>query len=153
MSEITKNNQETNPKDVESTKLGGELKSIQTEQKKKSLLTKISDFFNKKAIKESEYPKSTQDDKNKNPREQAIESFTDESGRVHGSIDEHRREEERITSNRASDEAGSENGSLKSDKSLRQRAIDELATGDGYVKGGSFEIEQKMREIEERDSK
>jgi hypothetical protein len=44
MPEIIKDNKETSSKDVDSKKLEGDLKLIQTEQKKKSILAKLSDF-------------------------------------------------------------------------------------------------------------
>jgi hypothetical protein len=152
MPEIIKDNKETSSKDVDSTKLEGDLKSIQAEQKKKSILAKLSDFFRGRAVKDSEYPKATQDDLGKDPRTQAIESFTDESGRVRGSIEEHRAEEQRIVAERArSGQADLANDEMQIKGELRKRAIAELEQENMYVKGGPEAIESKMREIENRD--
>jgi hypothetical protein len=152
MPEIIKDNEETSSKDVDSKKLEGDLKSIQTEQKKKSILAKLSDFFRGRAAKESEYPKATQDDLGKDPRTQAIESFTDESGRVRGSIEEHRAEEQRIVAERAqSGQADLADDEMQIESYLRKRAIAELELENMYVKGGPEAIESKMREIEARD--
>jgi hypothetical protein len=152
MPEIIKDNKETSSKDVDSKKLEGDLKLIQTEQKKKSILAKLSDFFRGRAVKESEYPKATQDDRDKNPRAQAIESFTDESGRVRGSIEEHRAEEQRIVAERAqSGRADVVNDEMQIKGELRKRAIAELEQENIYVKGGPEAIEAKMHEIEKRD--
>jgi hypothetical protein len=109
-------------------------------------------IFRGRAVKESEYPKATQDDRDKNPRAQAIESFTDESGRVRGSIEEHRAEEQRIVAERAqSGQADVANDEMQIKGELRKRAIAELEQENIYVKGGPEAIEAKMHEIENRD--
>ena len=152
MPETTKPNFESSEKDVDNTELKQDLQDIKKEQKKQSILSKLSDIAKKTFSRDKDSTVGEEGIKDQSPRAEAISSFTDESGRVRGSIEEHRAEEQRIVAERErSGRANATNEEEQRKGELRRRAIAELEEEHMYVKGGPEAIEAKMAEIEARD--
>ncbi|GDX62817.1 hypothetical protein LBMAG34_3510 [Candidatus Saccharibacteria bacterium] len=152
MPETTKPKFESSEKDVDNTELKQDLQDIKKEQKKQSILSKLSDFTKKTFSRDKDSTVGEEGIKDQSPRAEAISSFTDESGRVRGSIEEHRAEEQRIVAERErSGRANATNEEEQRKGELRRRAIAELEEEHIYVKGGQQAIQAKMAEIEARD--
>ena len=152
MPETTKPKLESSEKDVDNTELKQDLQDIQKEQKKQSILSKLSDFTKKTFSRDKKPTVGEEGIKDQSPRAEAISSFTDESGRVRGSIEEHKAEEQRIIAEREqSGRANATNEEEQRKGELRRRAIAELEEEHIYVKGGQQAIQAKMAEIEARN--
>jgi len=152
MPETTKPKFESSEKDVDNTELEQDLQDIKKEQKKLSILSKLSDFIKKTFSRDKESTVVEDGARGQSARAEAISSFTDESGRVRGSIEEHRAEEQRIVAERErSGRADATNEEEQRKGELRKRAIAELEEEHIYVKGGQQAIQAKMAEIEARD--
>ncbi len=152
MPETTKPKFESSEKDVDNTELKQDLQDIKKEQKKQSILSKLSDFVKKTFSRDKESSATEDGARGQSARAEAISSFTDESGRVRGSIEEHRAEEQRIVAERErSGRADATNEEEQRKGELRKRAIAELEEEHIYVKGGQQAIQAKMAEIEARD--
>lgn len=152
MPETTKPKFESSEKDVDNTELKQDLQDIQEEKKKQSILSKLSDFTKKTFSRDKESTVGEEGTKDQSPRAEAISSFTDESGRVRGSIEEHKAEEQRIIAEREQSGQADEGKAEAIRRSeLKRRAIEDMGKEHGYVKGGPEAIEAKMAEIEARD--
>jgi len=123
-----------------------------TEEKRLSNWHKIKNFIKKTFSRDKDSTVGEEGIKDQSPRAEAISRFTDESGRVRGSIEEHRAEEQRIVAERErSGRANATNEEEQRKGELRRRAIAELEEEHIYVKGGQQAIQAKMAEIEARD--
>jgi len=152
MPETTKPKFESSEKDVDNTELKQDLQDIQKEQKKQSILSKLSDFTKKTFSRDKESTVGEEGIKDQSPRAEAISSFTDESGRVRGSIEEHKAEEQRIIAEREQSGRANEGKAEAIRRAeLKRRAIEDIGKEHGYAKGGQEAIEAKMAEIEARD--
>jgi len=152
MPETTKLKDESKQGDVENTELEQDLNDIRNKQKKQSILSKLHEYIRRAFSRDKDSKVGKERFIDNSARAEAISNFTDESGRVRGSIEEHRAEEQRIIDERERSGHVDVSGEETQRKSeLRKRAIAELEQEHIYVRGGPEEIQRRMAEIEARD--